>query len=54
LDPYYVATGTRRFKADFYYFCCLLVHKVFGVNVYDAVLVIARKAPVKAESQSAA
>src|SRR5258708_25260922 len=54
LDPYYVATVTRRFKADFYYFCCLLVHKVFGVNVYDAVLVIARKAPVKAESQSAA
>jgi 2-polyprenyl-3-methyl-5-hydroxy-6-metoxy-1,4-benzoquinol methylase len=54
LDPYYVATGSRRMKADLYYSCCLLLKKMFGVNVYDAVLVIARKAPVKAESQSAA
>jgi 2-polyprenyl-3-methyl-5-hydroxy-6-metoxy-1,4-benzoquinol methylase len=54
LDPYYVATGSRRVKADLYYSCCLFLRKVFGVNIYDAVLVIVRKAPVKADSQSAA
>ncbi len=54
LDPCYVATGTRRLKADLYYFCCLLLQKVFRVNIYDGILMIARKASVRAESQSAA
>jgi 2-polyprenyl-3-methyl-5-hydroxy-6-metoxy-1,4-benzoquinol methylase len=44
LDPYYVATGRSRIKADMYYHFCLMLHQVFGVNVYDAMLVIARKA----------
>jgi ubiquinone/menaquinone biosynthesis C-methylase UbiE len=43
LDPYYVRTGLRRVKADFYYFSCLLFRYLFGLNVYDAILVIARK-----------
>jgi 2-polyprenyl-3-methyl-5-hydroxy-6-metoxy-1,4-benzoquinol methylase len=43
LDPYYVATGTARAKADIYYYLCYALLRVFGVNVYDAMLVIARK-----------
>ncbi len=54
LDPYYVATGTRRLKADLYYSGCLLLQKIFGMNIYDAMLVIARKVPVDAERQSVA
>jgi 2-polyprenyl-3-methyl-5-hydroxy-6-metoxy-1,4-benzoquinol methylase len=54
LDPCYVATGTRRLKADLYYSCCLLLHKGFRVNLYDGMLMIARKASVRAQSQSAA
>jgi 2-polyprenyl-3-methyl-5-hydroxy-6-metoxy-1,4-benzoquinol methylase len=43
LDPYYVATGLRRVKADLYYACCMLFLQLFKVNIYDAILVIARK-----------
>lgn len=43
LDPYYVRTGLRRAKADFFYYSCLLFRNVFGVNIYDTILVIARK-----------
>ena len=43
LDPYYVRTGLRRLKADFYYYACLLFRYLFGVNIYDAILIIARK-----------
>jgi SAM-dependent methyltransferase len=43
LDPYYVATGIPRFKPDLYYYCCLMFHQVFRINVYDAMLIIARK-----------
>jgi 2-polyprenyl-3-methyl-5-hydroxy-6-metoxy-1,4-benzoquinol methylase len=43
LDPYYVRTGPRRLKADFYYYACLIFRYLFGVNIYDAILIIARK-----------
>ena len=43
LDPYYVATGLSRVKPDLYYYSCLMFQQVFQVNVYDAMLVIARK-----------
>jgi 2-polyprenyl-3-methyl-5-hydroxy-6-metoxy-1,4-benzoquinol methylase len=43
LDPYYVATGLARMKADIFYYLCLAVHQVFRVNVYDAILMIAQK-----------
>ena len=43
LDPYYVATGTSKLKADAYYYCCLAYLKMFRMNVYDAMLFIARK-----------
>jgi SAM-dependent methyltransferase len=45
LDPYYVRTGLRRLKADFYYYSCLLFHLMFRVNIYDTILMIARKLP---------
>jgi 2-polyprenyl-3-methyl-5-hydroxy-6-metoxy-1,4-benzoquinol methylase len=50
LDPYYVDTGFARVKADVLYYGCLAVHQIFRVNVYDAILVIARK---EATSQQA-
>lgn len=49
LDPYYVATGSARVKADIFYYACLAVRQIFRVNLYDAILMIARK---EAASQS--
>jgi len=48
LDPYYVATGSSKLKADMYYYSCLVYLRVFRVSIYDAMLFIARKetAPV--------
>ncbi len=43
LDPYYVRTGWRRMKAGFFYFSCLLIRHLLGINIYDAILMIARK-----------
>ncbi len=43
LDPYYVATGVSKLKADSYYLCCLAFQQLFKINVYDAMLVIGRK-----------
>lgn len=43
LDPYYVATGFACLKADVFYYFCLAVHQIFRVNIYDAILMIARK-----------
>ena len=47
LDPYYVrAHWFARFKADAYYYSCLAFMQVFRINLYDAMLVIARKLPI--------
>ena len=43
LDPYYVATGLSRWKQDRYYDCCLALNSVFGKNLYDTILLVARK-----------
>lgn len=43
LDPYYVRTGPRRLKADFFYYSCLALRNIFGMNIYDTILVIAYK-----------
>jgi SAM-dependent methyltransferase len=46
LDPYYIrAQRFARLKADAYYYCCLAFMQVFGINIYDTMLVIARKMP---------
>jgi ubiquinone/menaquinone biosynthesis C-methylase UbiE len=45
LDPYYVATGRARVTADIYYYFCSVFRRVFQLNIYDAMLVIARKTP---------
>lgn len=45
LDPYYVRTGWRRLKADFYYYGCLVFRHLFRINIYDTILMIARKNP---------
>ena len=43
LDPYYVDTGLARLKADILYYGCWAVHQLFRINIYDAILMIARK-----------
>lgn len=44
LDPYYLrAQPLSRMKADAYYYSCLAFMRIFKVNVYDTMLVIARK-----------
>jgi SAM-dependent methyltransferase len=51
LDPYYVPKGPHL-KADFYYYVCVALLRLFRINVYDAMLVIARKGPALAVSTS--
>jgi SAM-dependent methyltransferase len=47
LDPYYLrAQRVARLKADAYYYSCLAFNRIFGINVYDTMLVIARKSPL--------
>lgn len=43
LDPYYVSNGGRRVLDDVYYACCSLIASIFRVNIYDTILMIARK-----------
>jgi ubiquinone/menaquinone biosynthesis C-methylase UbiE len=43
LDPYYVAMGIARAKADIYYCLCSALLSIFRINLYDAILMIARK-----------
>jgi 2-polyprenyl-3-methyl-5-hydroxy-6-metoxy-1,4-benzoquinol methylase len=51
LDPYYVLTGWSRLKQDVYYNCCLALSYIFRVNLYDAMLVIARKNSATSDPQ---
>jgi 2-polyprenyl-3-methyl-5-hydroxy-6-metoxy-1,4-benzoquinol methylase len=51
LDPYYVATGLAKAKADIYYFLCYALLKMFRLNLYDAMLVIARKGEYSSGAQ---
>ena len=43
LDPYRLQVAWRRITPEFYYYCCLLVLRMFKVNLYDTIFVIARK-----------
>jgi 2-polyprenyl-3-methyl-5-hydroxy-6-metoxy-1,4-benzoquinol methylase len=46
LDRYYVATGSARVRQNMWYAICSIVHSLFRVNLYDTILVIARKQPI--------
>lgn len=54
LDPYYLC-GNRlnRLKADVYYYSCLAFMQIFHMNVYDTMLVIARKIPIDSRNRLA-
>ncbi len=44
LDPYYVRHSAASWlKADLYYWFCLLVLTMFRINIFDAMLLMARK-----------
>jgi 2-polyprenyl-3-methyl-5-hydroxy-6-metoxy-1,4-benzoquinol methylase len=42
-DPYYVRTGISKWKADLHYAFCAAAAWLLGANLFDAMLVIARK-----------
>jgi SAM-dependent methyltransferase len=53
LDPYYVRrTSGSWLKADLYYYFCLSVRALFRANIFDAMLLIARKTPQLTERAS--
>lgn len=54
LDPYYIATGIARLRADVYYYLCHVFLRVFKLNVYDTMLMIARKTSANSAPQPAA
>src|SRR5260370_5465761 len=37
-DPYFLRKGLRRLKAEAFYFGCVAFQRVFGVNLFDAML----------------
>jgi len=43
LDPYRLGGGLRRIRSQSYYYLSLLFLRIFKVNLYDTILVIARK-----------
>jgi SAM-dependent methyltransferase len=43
LDPYYVATGFGKWKERMYYLICSLLRPIVQMNVYDTILLVARK-----------
>jgi SAM-dependent methyltransferase len=49
LDPCYLVKGIPRLKAELYYYSCLAFLRVFKINIYDTMLVIARKVPIETE-----
>jgi len=53
LDPCYLVKGIRRLKAETYYYSCLAFLKIFKINIYDTMFMIARKGPVKPEAELA-
>lgn len=42
LDPYYTTTGPRGWKSSGFYQFCRAVNAVFGMNLYDTILMVAR------------
>jgi ubiquinone/menaquinone biosynthesis C-methylase UbiE len=49
LDPYRLLVPGHRIASQAYYYSCLLALQLFKVNLYDTMLVIARKSATKEE-----
>ena len=43
LDPYYAATGFTKWKEGVYYRCCGILQTLARVNLYETILIVARK-----------
>ena len=43
LDRYYGSTGVSRLRKDFLYLLFLMVRKLTGKNLYETMLIVARK-----------
>jgi SAM-dependent methyltransferase len=48
LDPFYVASGVEEAKQRLFYRCCLAFKAISGANVYDTILLAARKCTASA------
>lgn len=42
LDPYYASVGIGKLFNDIYYYICLVIRKVFGVNLYDTMWIVVK------------
>jgi SAM-dependent methyltransferase len=42
LDPYYAIGGYKKIINDLFYLFCLLVKKIFGINIYDTIWLVAK------------
>lgn len=43
LDPYYANHGMKLRQKNLYYFVCNLFNKIFRINIYDTIWLVARK-----------
>lgn len=43
LDPYYAASNVEKAVHDVYYFLCLFLLKLFRVNIYNTIWIVAKK-----------
>ena len=43
LDPFRLKTGFGRLKSEIYYYSCLVILRLFKLNLYDTIFVLARK-----------
>jgi SAM-dependent methyltransferase len=48
LDPYYAASGSEKWRQDVFYGCCRALKAILRVNLYDTILVVARKSTSQA------
>lgn len=43
LDPYYAATGVKKFIHDFVYLIFLIIKRITNYNLYDAIWIVAKR-----------
>ena len=43
LDPYYSSVGKKRIKDEIYYQFCLIIKKIFKINIYECIWIVGKK-----------
>lgn len=52
LDPYYAAKGVKKMFHDLLYLFCLVVMKIFRINLYDTIWMVAKSSGVNTSRDS--